>query len=159
MDTYLAIASKRDERRYADRAIPPEIVTRMLDAGRLSGSSQNRQPWRFIVVESFVDELAECVYAPNNVRTAQLVIAIVGKGFDLGRAAQNIMLAAWNDGVLSCPNGIKDKERAAQLLGDEPGIVLSLGYPARRRGVDSRSADEWSSRANRRPLDEFVEVR
>ena len=44
MDTFLAIASKRDTRRYADRAIPQEIAERILQAGRVSGSARNRQP-------------------------------------------------------------------------------------------------------------------
>jgi nitroreductase len=162
VDTYLAVASKRDERRYADRALPPEVVERIVDAGRLAGSARNRQPWRFLVIESrdVVERLADGVYAPANVRDASLVIALVGGGFDLGRAAQNMLLAAWNEGVVSCPNGLRNREAAADLLGlrdeEEIGIVLSFGYPLRARDPDSRSAEEWSRRANRRPLDELV---
>lgn len=162
MDTYLAVASKRDERRYADRPVPDEVVERILDAGRVSGSAQNRQPWRFLVVESRDrrERLAEAVYAPGNVRGAALVVGVLGKGFDLGRCAQNMMLAAWNEGVVSCPNGIKDREAAALALDlsedDELGIVLSFGYPARPRDPSTRSAEEWSGRANRRPLPELV---
>ncbi len=162
MDTYLAIASKRDERRYADRPVAADVVERILDAGRLAGSAANRQPWRFLVVErrDVVEAVAECVYAPANVLGAPPVVAVVGQGFDLGRAAQNMMLAAWNDDVVSCPNGVRDHERAAELfgLGDEQrlGIVLTFGYPARPRDAGSRSAAEWSARANRRPLSEVV---
>ena len=162
MDTYLAIASKRDERRYADRAVAEDAIDRIVDAGRLAGSATNRQPWRFLVVErrELVAELAECVYAPANVLGAPLVVAVLGQGFDLGRAAQNMMLAAWNDGVTSCPNGVRDHERAAELLeldGDERvGIVLTFGYPAHPRDPVSRGAAEWSARANRRPLSEVV---
>ena len=102
MDTYLAIASKRDERRYADRPVPEDVERRILDAGRLSGNSQNRQEWEFVVVSDRM-ALAEAVYAPQNVETAALVVAVVAKrAFDAGRAAQNMMLAAWNDGVVSC---------------------------------------------------------
>ena len=50
VDVFTAIASKRDERRYADRPIPDDVVTRILDAGRLAGSAVNRQPWTFVVV-------------------------------------------------------------------------------------------------------------
>jgi nitroreductase len=163
VDTYLAIASKRDERRYADRPIPPEIVERILDAGRLSGSAGNRQRWRFLVLESreLVEQLAECVYAPPNVLGATLVIAIAAQGFDLGRCAQNMMLAAWNEGVVSCPNGLRDGDRAREVLGlgpDDPlGTVLSLGFPARARDPASRTAEEWSARANRKPPAEVVE--
>jgi len=156
MDAFLAIASKRDERAYAERPLPDDVVTRILDAGRLAGSAVNRQPWQFVVV-SDRDALATAVYAPQNVLTAALVVAIVGaRGFDVGRCAQNMMLAAWNDGVASCPNGIRDAERAAQVVGGEVGVVLSFGYPARPRDPESRAAAEWSARAKRKPLDELI---
>ncbi len=45
MDAFLAIASKRDTRRYADAQIPQEVERRILEAGRVSGSARNRQPW------------------------------------------------------------------------------------------------------------------
>jgi nitroreductase len=156
VDAFLAIASKRDVRAYAGTPLSDEVVTRILDAGRLAGSARNRQEWRFVVVSDRAS-LAEAVYAPENVRTAALVVAIVGvRGFDTGRCAQNMMLAAWNDGVVSCPNGVRDAERAAQLAGGEVGVILSFGYPARPREPESRSAEEWSARAKRKPLDELV---
>lgn len=167
MDTYLAIASRRDQRRYGPEPLPDDVVGRILDAGRLAGSASNRQPWTFVVVESAerVESLATSVFAPDNVRRAALVVALVvsGKGpvsFDAGRAAQNMLLAAWNEGVASCPNGLADHDaaRAALALGEDetPVIVLTFGRPDRPRDPESRSAAEWSSRANRRPLDGLV---
>lgn len=167
MDTFLAIASRRDERRYEHGALPPEVVERILDAGRLSGSSRNTQPWTFVVPESSVrvEALARAVYVPENVLSAGLVVAVVvsGKGltlFDAGRAAQSMLLAAWNEGVASCPNGVADTGAAGAALdlgeGESPVIVLSFGLPGRPRDPESRPAAEWSSRANRRPLDEVV---
>jgi nitroreductase len=110
------------------------------------------------VVETKQAELADAVYAPANVLGAKLVVAIVGaaSGMDIGRCAQNMMLAAWNDGVASCPNGIKDAEAAARICGGEVKSVLSFGYPAKPRDPESRSAEEWSAKADRRPLDELV---
>jgi nitroreductase len=162
VDTYLAIVSKRDNRRYTDEPIPHEIVERILEAGRVTPSSQNRQPWRFLIVEDPERRarLAEAVYEPTNIRGAQLVIAISGsRAFDIGRCVQNMMLAAWNDGVASTPNGIADADAAMEALDlEEPPVtVLSFGYPAKQPSADTRSADEWSARANRRPLDETVE--
>src|SRR6185437_11590391 len=52
VETWLAIASKRDVRDYAPTPIPPDVEQRILDAGRLSGSSRNTQRWEFVVVES-----------------------------------------------------------------------------------------------------------
>jgi nitroreductase len=159
MDPYLAIASKRDERSYAGTSVPDEVRRRILDAGRLSGSSKNRQRWEFVVVSGAEKErLEQAVYAPENLRGAALVVAIVGEagGFDAGRCAQNMMLAAWGEGVVSCPNGVRDPDAAAEICGGEVRAILSFGYPARPRDVGSRSADEWSARANRKPLSELV---
>jgi nitroreductase len=159
VDAYLTIASKRDERAYAETAIPAEVRERILDSGRLSGSSKNRQRWEFVVVSGAEQErLAEAVYAPENVRAAALVVAIVGEAgaFDTGRCAQNMMLGAWGDGVASCPNGIRDPDAAAEICRGEVRAILSFGYPARPRDLASRSAEEWSARANRKPLSELV---
>ena len=166
MDTFLAIASRREVRDYEPRSLPPEVEERILDAGRLAGSSKNRQPWRFDVVPGGL--LADLVYEPPNLHGAPFVVAIVvrGKGpvsFDAGRAATNMQLAAWNEGVGSCPNAIADEPaaRTALELDDEEkiAIVLSFGYPAKPRDPESRSAVEWSARANRRPLQESVRRR
>jgi nitroreductase len=159
VDPYLAIASKRDERAYAGTPVPGEVRERILDAGRLSGSSKNRQRWEFVVVSGAARErLAETVYAPGNVRGATLVVAVVGEagGLDVGRCAQNMMLAAWGDGVASCPNGVRVPDAAAEICGGEVRTILSFGYPARPRDVMSRTAAEWSARANRKPLSELV---
>ena len=159
MDPYLAIASKRDERAYADTPVPNEVRQRILDSGRLSGSSKNRQRWEFVVVSGGAkDRLAETVYAPENVASAALVVAIVGEAgaFDSGRCAQNMMLGAWGEGVASCPNGVRDADAAAEICGGEVRAILSFGYPVRPRDPASRSAEEWSARANRKPLDELV---
>ena len=167
MDAFLAVASRREVRRYADRPIPPEVEQRILEAGRVSGSSQNRQPWRFVVVASpeARERTAAAVWAGDNVRGAALVIAVIvaGKGpvsFDAGRAAQNMLLAAWNEGIASCPNGLADRDvvRAALALEEEetPAIVLTFGVPERHRDPESRPAAEWSGRANRKPLEDVV---
>jgi nitroreductase len=164
MDTFLAIASRRETRDYSDRPIQDEVIRRILDAGRLAGSAKNRQPWRFLLVEDEAARarLAEAVFEPGNVQGAQLIVAIVGRmSFDTGRCAQNMLLAAWNAGVGSCPNGQRDPEaaRAALGLGDDEELatVLTFGYPARERDPERRSPEEWSARANRKPLDDLVE--
>ena len=159
MDPYLAIASKRDERAYTGTPVPVDVRGRILDAGRLSGSSKNRQRWEFAVVSGQAQvRLAEAVYAPENVRSAALVVAVVGEAgsFDVGRCAQNMMLAAWGDGVVSCPNGVRDADAAAAICGGEVRAILSFGYPARPRPPAGQTAEEWSVRANRKPLSELV---
>ena len=166
MDTYLAVASKRDWRSYADRPVPSEVERRILDAGRVAGSAMNKQPWVFVVVESpeAKERVAQAVYAQDNVRNAALVIAIATEGggapLDVGRAMQNMFLAAWNDGVVSCPNGMPDPAVAAKALGFEDGLlpvsIPSFGYPKRLLDPESKTPEEWSAEANRKPLEELV---
>jgi len=168
VDAFLAIASRREVRSYADRPLPADVQRRILDAGRVSGSSANKQRWRFVVVESGEarQRLSETVYTSTNVARAAFVVAVVtyGKGatsFDAGRAAQNMMLAAWSEGVGSCPNGMPDRAAAATALGglaegEEPAIVLSFGYPAKPRDPERRSAEDWVAAADRKPFDEVV---
>jgi nitroreductase len=167
MDVMLAVTSRREVREYLDRPIPDDALLRILEAGRMSGSSKNRQPWRFLVVEDPQqrEQIAESVYAPDNVHGAAAVIAIAvrGKGptsFDAGRAAQNMMLTAWNDGIGACPNGIADAEAIGRALelgdGEQAVTVLSFGYPARVRDPARHSPEEWIARADRKPLDEVV---
>ena len=167
MDAFLAIASKREVRSYDERPISPDAERRILEAGRVAGSSRNRQARRFVVVRDpgLVQQVADAVYAPDNVRGAALVVAIVvgAKGptsFDAGRAAQNMMLAAWNDGVTSSPNGVRDADAATALLGlageERPATVLTFGHPATGRDPGSRPAAEWSAGARRRSLEEVV---
>ena len=111
-----------------------------------------------------LEELADAVYVPENVLTAGLVVAILvhGKGpvlFDAGRAAQSMLLAAWADGIASCPNGIRTSSARATRSprgGRAPVIVLSFGFPERPRDPERHSVAEWSSRANRKPIDEVV---
>lgn len=168
VDTFLSVASKREVRDYAGRPLPADAEHRILEAGRIAGSSRNRQPWRFVVVESpsLRERLAEAVYAPANVRSAALVVVIAlhGRGptaFDAGRAAQNMILTAWNEHIGSCPNGMPDPDAVAQLLDlqedERPITVLTFGYPMRTRDPERHTAIEWIERADRKPFDEVVE--
>jgi len=168
VDTFVAIASKRDTRTYADEPIPPDVLERILEAGRVTGNAMNRQERRFIVLDRTRERAASSVTRPGNLTGAALAVAVItGSGgfadFDAGRVAQSMMLAAWNDGVASCPNAIADSAALAELLALGPdervGIIVSLGYPRRRRDPEERTAQDWLATADRRPTDDVVSVR
>jgi len=164
MDTFLAIVSRREVRQYADRPIDEAAKRRILEAGRLSGSSRNRQQRRFVVLRDH-SAVAQVVWSPENITGAALVVAIVisgkGSGFDAGRAAQNMLLAAHNEGIGSCPNGISDAHAAAALTGagGDEQVVTILSFGHRLKPLRDRPADEWVDRADRRPFDEVVSER
>lgn len=168
LPTDLAIASKRDHRDFDPTPLPEQIVDRILDAGRLAGSARNLQPWRFVTATSRParESLARAVYVPGLVLSAPLAIVVIAETahsrlalMDAGRAAQNMMLAAWAEGVASCPNGIA-QPAALEGLGltetEDVPMIIALGLPRTPRSPTRRSRDQWSARANRRPLSHVV---
>jgi nitroreductase len=167
MDAYLAIVSRREAREYDGRPLPEDVKRQILEAGRLAGSSRNRQMRRFVVLSDH-EAVSRAVWSPGNITRAALVVAIVvsGKGplaLDAGRAAQNMLLAAHALGVGSCPNGVSDRDAMAAAVGlsddEEVATVLSFGYPPRPRNPDRLDAGEWIRRAGRLPFDQVVSER
>lgn len=167
VDVALAVASKRDVRAYTGEPLTADEQRMLLDAGRVAGSARNRQPCRFVVAEGrAVAAVAAAVYSPGNVLGAGLVVALTvtpGGGlvdFDAGRTAQSMMLAAWSQGIASCPNGIADPAALHRALGiEEPEravVVLGFGRPRDARDPGRRSPHDWSRRARRLPLDQLV---
>ena len=140
MDTWRAIDSVRVVRRFSDRPLEPDHLRRILDAGRRTGSSKNRQDWHFIVVRDR-DRLAALSkvgpYAGHLVG-ATVAVALVSPTsrdhWDLGRAAQDMVLAAWELGIGSVPATVYQPDLVASLLGLPAGqecpYLLSFGYPA-----------------------------
>jgi nitroreductase len=167
-DTLLTIASKRDHRDFDPTALDDGLVSTILDAGRLAGSARNLQPWRFGVAREpdARARLARAVYVPGLVLSAPLVVVLIVETrfsalalLDAGRAAQNMMLAAWSEGVASCPNGVAHTEALPTGLTGPTEVVpliISFGRPRAPRDPRRRSFAHWSTRARRRPLAETV---
>jgi nitroreductase len=142
-----AIASRRAVRRFADRPLEPEHLERILHAGRRSGSSKNQQRWTFIVCRdrAHLRELSKLGQWAGHLAGAAVAVALVTPDprapgaplsimFDLGQAAQNMMLAAWELGIGSVPATVYDHDEARRLLGypedQSCEFLLSFGYPA-----------------------------
>ena len=159
MDAYRAIVAKRDQRAFLPRPIPDDALGRILQAGRMTGSSKNREPNRFLVVRDpgRIQALAGLSPVGRWLSRAAAIIVLVQTdehAFDAGRCAQNMMLAAWNDGIGSCPAHLPEAE-VARLLGVPDGLfvnrVIGLGY------VDpERAAPPASVARRRRPLTELA---
>lgn len=160
MDTYRAIVSKRDTRAFLDRAVPEETVRRILQAGRMAGTSKNVQGCRFIVLADakVKEEVAKCGDFAAWLPAAPLAIAVAVSErdtraeFDAGRAAQNMMVAAWGEGVASCPTTMHHVDCARDALGLPPeyhvSTVIGFGYRAK--------APKRVPEAGRLPFDEYV---
>ena len=160
MDAYKAIISKRDTRAFLDRPVPEEVVRRIVQAGRMAGSSKNTQPCRFIVLDDpdAKARIAACgdfaAWLPASPLAIAVAVSSTSKRdeFDAGRAAQNMMVAGWADGVSSCPTSMHRVEDARQALGLPEGFrvstVIGFGY----RDREPKHVPE----AARLPLDEYV---
>jgi nitroreductase len=139
-DNYDFIMNLRAIRDYKPDPLSNEDLGAILEAGRWTGSSKNRQSWSFIAVTDpeRIQSLAEHGDFTQPVRDSVATIVLVqepgGNMFDIGRAAQNMMLAAKAIGVASCPITLPREKGTASLLGVPDGAVaryaISLGYPA-----------------------------
>jgi nitroreductase len=158
MDVYRAIVTKRDTRAYQQRPVPNEAIMRILNAGRMAGSSKNGQPVRFLVMRERdnLHRLAACGQFTTPMLNAPLAIAVLlrqdGRPFDAGRAAQSMMLAAWEQGITSCPVAIQNEECGRAVVGAPAeyhiAMVITMGYP--------EPSQPLSRGQPRLPLDELV---
>ncbi|MCC6619371.1 MAG: nitroreductase family protein [Chloroflexi bacterium] len=143
MDTWNAINTVRVVRRFSDEPITEEQLARILDAARRTGSSKNEQAWAFIVVRDrdHLRELAAVGTYAGHLAGATVAVALVtpnpattSQTWDMGRAAQSMVLAAWELEIGSVPATVYDHALAARLLGlpDDRrcDYLLSFGHPA-----------------------------
>lgn len=164
MQTWDAITSRRNVRSFADRPIPAEDLDRILEAGRRAPSSQNWQPWDFIVVtdREQLRQLAKVWRGAFHVAQSAATVAVIGPPadnefrraqFDLGQAVMAMTLAAADCGIGSSHAGVADLRLARELLGfpedRDWALLVSLGYPADRPLAPIRNPD-------RRPFDAVV---
>ena len=136
MDLYEGTIRKRDRRAFLATAIPEETIRRILQAGRMTPSSKNVEPNRFILVRdaNTRQQLADLSPAAGWLADAPAIVVIVQTQehqFDAGRAAQNMMLAAFNDGIGSCPAHLPEG-RLQELLGIPAGVFPNrvIGFGA-----------------------------
>jgi nitroreductase len=146
MDTWRAINTVRVVREFSDEPISEANLARILNAGRRAGSSKNEQRWAFVVIRDrdHLRELSQVGRYARHLAGATAAIALVTPNdsgprnnsimWDLGRAAQNMVLAAWELAIGSVPATVYDHELAARLLGLPDGqrcdFLLSFGHPA-----------------------------
>src|SRR5260370_5051540 len=121
METFDAIRTVLAVRHFKDAQIPEPIVRQIVEAGNLTASGGNRQPWHFIVVRDKETLRRLGQLAPTGPYIAQAPLAIVvamDRGSladsDGSRAIQDMILATWAQGVVSnwvCFNSLPDGNR------------------------------------------------
>ena len=131
MDVFDGIRTMLAVRRYKDTPVPDATVRRIVEAGRLTASAMNAQPWHFVVVQDrpTLRRLGTLARTGSYVKTKFAVS-------DASRAIQSMLLAAWADGVGSNWTGLTGLENVRQEFGlpDTYDVlaVIPFGYPKRK---------------------------
>jgi nitroreductase len=158
-EVFEAVRTVLAVREFQDKAVPDDVLRRVVEAGHLSASASNKQPWQFVLVKDkkALHELGSLVRTgPYIASAAAAVVVAVDKAnplavSDASRAIQSMILTAWADGVGSNWAGFGGLEAVRHKVGlpDQYDViaVLPLGYPKRSIG---------KGRKNRRPFDEVV---
>ncbi len=145
MDVFEAVRTVLAVRTYQDKPVPADIVGRIVEAGRLTASSMNGQPWHFIAVQNrdTLRQLGALARTGPYVAQAPLavVVAIEKTRFavsDASRAIQSMILTAWSEGVGSNWVGFLGLTEVKSLLGIPEDLdvlaIIPFGYPAQAHG-------------------------
>ena len=163
------IKGRRSIRKYQEKEISDELLNQILESVQWAPSWANTQCWEVIVVKDagVKNELAEAVPKSNPARKhfteAPVILVLCGKlqssgyykgqvttkfgdwfMFDLGLAAQNIVLTAHQLGLGTVITGLFDHEKAASVMGVPEGYelvsLIPLGYPAHESSAPKRRA-------------------
>lgn len=140
MEVYDAVRTVLAVRTYQDKIIPPDLVRRIVEAGRLTGSSMNRQPWHFLVVENreTLRQLGALAGSGPYIAQAPLAVVVLMEQSrfavsDASRAIQSMMLTAWAEGVGSNWVGFGGLLEIKPLLGIPAELdvlaIVPFGYP------------------------------
>lgn len=147
MDLERAIGQLHVVRHYRPEPLDDADLRAILDAGRRTGSSKNLQRWHFIVVRDR-DRLAALAGVGDtaaHLAGAAVAVALITPDphapdqplsvtWDLGRAAQDMILVAWARGIGSCPATVYDHALCRRMLGYPSDrhceYLLGFGYPA-----------------------------
>jgi nitroreductase len=168
MNVWDAVRTKRAIREFAARPIEPADLERIVRAGTRAHSSKNQQRWAFVVVEDRERLAALSKLGPyaGHIAGAAAAVALVTPDplgpdqplsvvWDVGGAAAQMMLVAWELGIGSCPATVYEQAMARDLLGYPDELwceyILSFGYPA-----DPARLSAPNRAGGRRPLDEVV---
>lgn len=175
MDFATRMEQRRSCRAYQDKPVSREDLLKVVEAGRLTPSGCNSQPWKFIVVDEAEAKAGVCdalvvesgtgapwraqvpafiILCEQQAKVMPMVSAHYGttqrfaQG-DLGAAAMNMCHQAMDLGLSTCIIGVNDQEKMEQRLGIPSGhevrLVIAIGYSAEK---------EPYSKKIRKPLEE-----
>ncbi|MCJ7726414.1 MAG: nitroreductase family protein [Acidimicrobiia bacterium] len=164
-DTYADVVGLRACRNFLTDPIPQSEVAAILEAARWTGSSKNTQRWSFVIIDDEEGRraLATAGSFTRPITNATLAIAIVwppdGYEFDVGRVAQNMMLAAAARGIASCPVTLHDEDTARLVLGVPDDhrcrYAIAFGYPDEAAETAERRERRSTGKTGRKAVDDI----
>lgn len=154
MEVFDAVRTVLAVRAYQNKPVPADVIQRIVEAGHLTGSAMNAQPWHFIVVQNkaTISRIAEAARSGSYTSQAPVAIVVLIEKTrfalsDGSRAIQSMILTAWAEGVGSNWVGFQGMTGLHELLGIPDTLevlaVLPLGYPTKEIGQGKK---------NRKPL-------
>lgn len=144
MEVFDAVRTVLAVREYQDKPVPPPTISHIVEAARLTASSQNGQPWHFIVVEDreTLGKLGSIARSGRYVAQAAFAVVVATERSrfavsDGSRAIQSMVLTAWSEGVGSNWVGFQGPNEIKPVLGIPDDIdvlaIVPFGYPIKVR--------------------------
>lgn len=161
MDVFAAIKGRRSVREFKPDPVDEKDLEKILNAGRLSPSAGNCQPWDFVVVrdDAVKQKLVRAALGQSFLAEAPVVVVVCAnihrtaerygkRGAELyciqdtAAATQNILLAAHALGYGACWAGAFDEEAAAKAVKAPRDVrplgIIPIGRPAEKPEATSR---------------------
>lgn len=160
MEVYEAVRTLLAVRSYQDEVVPHKTIERILDAGRLTGSSRNTQQWDFIVIteKATLRRLGVLARSGSYLGGAPLAIAVVVPAagttglIDGARAIQDMMLVAWDQGIgsnwVGNVNTVEIRDLLAVPSDRQVLAIVPFGYPDRKLGKGKKNRKSISEIAH-----------
>lgn len=166
-------------RAFDDRPVEPEQLRSLLEAARWAPSSNNEQPWRFLVATKDVpadyERLLACLLEGNRRwahRAPVLMLSVASLTFeddgkpnrhalhDTGLAAENLVLQAVALGLAAHQMAGFDMKKARDTClippGFEPVAMIALGYTGDLALFPDYLRERELKLRERRPVGEFA---
>jgi nitroreductase len=159
LDLAAAIRTSLTVREYdQSRTVPIDTIRNILDAGRMTPSARNLQPWHFVAVtdKSLLQSMGKLATSGRYLSDSSFCIAVVTDPenrwnvVDGTRAVQNMTLMAWSLGLGTSWVGTFDKDVLKDLLNIPKNLdiltLLPFGYPTKT----------YVGKKDRKPLDQIA---
>ena len=182
MELMEVIRQRISVRNYLPDPVPQEVLEEILEAGRLAPSAQNRQPWRYIVIQGMEQTAALAKHCGliglSNffIKSAPLVIVacadtksnvrINGMDYyqvDTAISFQQMILCATNQGLGTCwmaAYSEKILKKYLQLPASWRVVAMSpFGYPSENKGLYGKVLSAFAGSKDRLPITKIVRYR